>query len=139
MESFSSNLREYTKMFKDAGYRFAPENMRDWFTPKKTRMQSCHEKRFFGFKKTAVVLIGVSACGKSTWAKKFLSTHPKFKYISFDECTFKASEEVGYKDVDVSAIAQKYGGGGHYHAAGFPMIGKMQNDILNKLFTNTDE
>lgn len=102
MVSFSSNLREYTKMFKDAEYRFAPENMSDWFTPKKTRMQSCHEKRFFGFKKTAVVLIGVSACGKSTWAKKFLSTHPKFKYISFDECTFKASEEVGYADVDVS-------------------------------------
>jgi len=38
-------------------------------------------------------------------------------------------------DVDVSEIARKFGGGGHKHAAGYPMKGKFNNHILNCLFT----
>lgn len=102
MASFSSNLRDFIKRYDDVDRKFSPDIMRDWFMSKKTRMQPYHEKMFFGFKKVAVVLVGVSACGKSTFAKKFLEQNKGFKYISFDDCTFEASKEVGYCDVDVT-------------------------------------
>ena len=105
MASFSVNLREFTAKYKDAGGTFDPDTMQCWFTPKKTRMQSHHEKMFFGFRKTAVVLVGVSACGKSSFAKKFMKDHKSFKYISLDDCTFEAEAEVNYSGEDVTARA----------------------------------
>lgn len=102
MASFSSNLRDFIKRYDDVDRKFSPDIARDWFMSKKIRMQPYHEKMFLGFKKVAVVLVGVSACGKSTFAKKFLEQHKGFEYISFDDCTFEASKEVEYRDVDVT-------------------------------------
>jgi oligoribonuclease NrnB/cAMP/cGMP phosphodiesterase (DHH superfamily) len=39
-------------------------------------------------------------------------------------------------NVDVSEIARKFGGGGHKHAAGYPLRYKVNKFILNNLFTN---
>ena len=102
MVSFSDNLRDFIAMYNDAGRTFAPDTMQGWFKTKKARMQSYHEKMFFGFRKTAVVLVGVSTCGKSRFAKEFLKSHKGFKYISFDDCMFEAEAEVNYSGEDVT-------------------------------------
>lgn len=102
MVSFSDNLRDFIAKYNDAGGTFAPDTMQSWFQTKKTRMQAYHEKMFFGLRKTAVVLVGVSACGKSRFAKEFLEKHKGFEYISFDECTFDAEAEVNYSGEDVT-------------------------------------
>lgn len=102
MASFSSNLREFNAKYNDHERTFDSDIMQDWFYTKKTRMQSRQKKMFFCFRKTAVVLVGLSACGKSTFAKKFLQKYRGFNYVSFDDCTFEASREVGYSDVDVN-------------------------------------
>lgn len=38
-------------------------------------------------------------------------------------------------NVDVSAIAEEFGGGGHFHAAGFQITNKITPDIVKNLFT----
>lgn len=100
--SFSNNLEEFIAKYKGAGETFVPDIMQGWFKTKKTRMQPYREKMFFGFRKTAVVLVGVSTCGKSTFAKKFMKAHKGFNYISFDECTFEAEAEVNYSGENVN-------------------------------------
>ena len=37
-------------------------------------------------KKNAVILLGQSCSGKSTYAKTFLKEHPEFTFVSMDEC-----------------------------------------------------
>lgn len=39
--------------------------------------------------KNAIVLLGSSCVGKSTYAKEFLKDHPEFEYLSMDECAEK--------------------------------------------------
>ena len=56
MVSFSNNLRDYIDKYIDTGKKFAPDIMKCWFTPKKTRMQPYHEKIFFGFKNDDAIL-----------------------------------------------------------------------------------
>ena len=36
--------------------------------------------------KNAIVLLGQSCVGKSTYAKEFIKTHPEFQFVSMDEC-----------------------------------------------------
>lgn len=40
-------------------------------------------------RKNAIVLLGQSCTGKSTYAKEFLKTHPEFEFLSMDECAAK--------------------------------------------------
>lgn len=40
-------------------------------------------------KKNAIVLVGASCTGKSTYAKNFIKTHPDFEYLSLDDCALK--------------------------------------------------
>lgn len=37
-------------------------------------------------RKNAIVLLGQSCTGKSTYAREFIKTHPEFEYLSLDEC-----------------------------------------------------
>lgn len=43
-------------------------------------------------RKNAIVLIGQSCTGKSTYAKKFVCEHPEFEYVSMDECAIREAE-----------------------------------------------
>ena len=40
-------------------------------------------------KKNAVVLIGPSCVGKSTYARNFIKMYPEFEYLSMDDCALK--------------------------------------------------
>lgn len=39
--------------------------------------------------KNAIILIGPSCCGKTTYAKQFVESHPNFKYLSMDDCAIQ--------------------------------------------------
>lgn len=43
-------------------------------------------------RKNAIILIGQSCTGKSTYAKQFVREHPEFEYVSMDECAIKEVE-----------------------------------------------
>ena len=40
-------------------------------------------------KKNAIVMVGKSCCGKTTFAEKFVKKHPEFKIVSMDKCAFE--------------------------------------------------
>ena len=44
-------------------------------------------------KKNAIVLIGLSCTGKSTFAKEFIKTHTDFEYLSLDDCALREMEK----------------------------------------------
>lgn len=46
-------------------------------------------------KKNAIVLIGLSCTGKSTYAKKFVVEHPDFEYLSMDDCALTELAKTG--------------------------------------------
>ena len=44
-------------------------------------------------KKNAIVLIGLSCTGKSTYAKEFIKKHTDFEYLSLDDCALHELEQ----------------------------------------------
>ena len=89
-------------------------------------------------------LIDTTLCGKYTFgvvfAEEFISDlgnqlaerHPEYDGIAI-VCGRSVSLRTVKDDVDVSTIAQFYGGGGHPKASGFPIGDKME-DILKVIF-----
>ena len=51
--------------------------------------------------KNAIVLLGQSCTGKSTYAKEFIRKHPEFEYISMDECAFREYKKLGQVYIDI--------------------------------------
>lgn len=67
----------------------------DWFgSDKKAIWRNGYEEQMIFSKKSAVVVIGVSCIGKSTYAKNFIKTCPDFAFISYDECGYQKADEV---------------------------------------------
>lgn len=73
-----------------------PDRMKKWFGDKLATKRSLEAMRFE--KKAAVVFIGVSCIGKTTFMKRFVNSFPSFKMISYDECYNEAMNELKRDD-----------------------------------------
>ena len=68
-------------------YVTAQQVLHIFFEDKVAKVYPNFERR--SFKKIAVVLFGQSCCGKSTYAKQFVTQNPEFSILSMDECAHK--------------------------------------------------
>ena len=66
----------------------------EWFRNKKAIRRSGLPGNFNPDKKSAVVVVGVSCIGKSTYVQKFLSQYPDFEVISYDEASYQKADEI---------------------------------------------
>ena len=73
-----------------------PERMKKWFGSKLATRRSFEAMCFD--KKAAVVFIGVSCIGKTTFMKRFVKDFPNFKMINYDSCYDEAMEEMKRND-----------------------------------------
>lgn len=67
----------------------------EWFgSDKKAVWRNGYEEQMSFSKKSAVVVIGVSCIGKSTYAKRLLEAFPDMTFISYDECSYQKVDEM---------------------------------------------
>ncbi|OGF33349.1 hypothetical protein A2533_04235 [Candidatus Falkowbacteria bacterium RIFOXYD2_FULL_35_9] len=69
--------------------------------------------------------------GISNYLTSLADTKIVLVLMQIDDNTIKGSLRTTYDDVDVSEIAQRYGGGGHKKAAGFTTHGKIVFDDIS--------
>ena len=83
---FERFLREsFTKVDEFQGKEMTALEVMETFFPHKTAMLvNRYQPR--KNKKNAIILVGPSCCGKTTYARKFVQKWPSFKLISMDEC-----------------------------------------------------
>lgn len=55
----------------------------------------------FPYRKNAIILVGQSCIGKTTFAREFIKAHPVWTYISMDECTDFSKPEDEFSGVDI--------------------------------------
>lgn len=92
---FEKNLAEsFANIDKFMGKVMMPLEVMDAFFPKKVA-KPVEEPTFDEKRKNAIILVGPSCCGKTTYALKFVKEHPNFTLVSMDKC---AAEEM--KDFD---------------------------------------
>jgi phosphoesterase RecJ-like protein len=73
--------------------------------------------------------------GISNFFNNIENTNITLLLVEKSDGTIKASFRTTRDDVDVSAIAKSFGGGGHKKAAAFSMVGTIE-EILNKVLTH---
>lgn len=67
----------------------------EWFgSDKKAVWRNGYEEQLSFSKKSAVVVIGVSCIGKSTYAKRLLEAFPDMAFVSYDECSYQKVDEM---------------------------------------------
>ena len=86
---FERNLEEsFKRMEKVQGTPLLPIQMIQTFFPIKLA-EPIAEARAVPNRKTALVLVGKSGYGKSTYAINYQKKHPEFTIISMDECAYE--------------------------------------------------
>lgn len=86
------NMNKYKNLFAKTGGYVTDENVIAWLGAKRgIRRKSLGAVAFE--KKSAVVIIGMSGVGKSTYAKNFIKEHPEFILCSHDDNYYQAVEE----------------------------------------------
>lgn len=69
--------------------------------------------------KNAIILVGPSCCGKTTYARRFVKEHKDFVLVSMDKCA--AEDMSGYSEFSLIAMA-------------FGLQGKSPDDLGNRRF-----
>lgn len=64
------------------------------------------------------------------------NNHPEYDFALIINLGRSVSLRTVKEDVDVSAIAKLFGGGGHKKASGFPIPTGLQDEVIKKILTN---
>jgi oligoribonuclease NrnB/cAMP/cGMP phosphodiesterase (DHH superfamily) len=91
-----------------------------------------YEKKILGFK---VAITTLSNCDVSIICSKILEHRPEYDFIINLDLKFMTAQlRTKKEEINLTDIAQRYGGGGHKKASGFPLhkydISNMIDDIL---------
>lgn len=94
MESFVSNTKTFVDECNATNGIMTRRKILDWFQNKKAIKRDGNIEELTFDKKTAIVVIGVSCIGKTTYVHQFLARHPDFVYISSDDANYQKEDEI---------------------------------------------
>ena len=97
-------LVDYMKQFAADASRskgvISRKTISEWFENKQAVVKDGYKDVMLFESKAALVLVGVSCIGKTTYIQNFLNLYPHIKLISYDEAGYiKAEEEIKGKNV----------------------------------------
>lgn len=93
MESFVSLAKTFVKECNATNGVMTRRMISSWFRDKKAIKRDGDVQQVDFDNKTAIVLIGVSCIGKTTYIHNFLANHPGFVYISSDDANYQKEDE----------------------------------------------
>ena len=93
MESFVSNIATFVKECNAANGIMTRKMISSWFRDKKAIKRDGDVQQVDFDNKTAIVIIGVSCIGKTTYIHNFLVNHSDFVYISSDDVSYQKEDE----------------------------------------------
>lgn len=95
MGLFVDYMHSFVTGYNNANGNPTRKIISSWFGgDKKAVWRNGYEEQMVFEQKSAVVVIGVSCIGKSTYAKNFIKTCPDFTFISYDECCYQKADEL---------------------------------------------
>ena len=95
MSVLYDTMSKFNREWLNKNGKLTPVIMQKWYGEKYAKKRSFEEMIFT--EKSAVVALGVSGVGKTTWIQNFIKENPNFTLISYDECAAMAMTEVGYE------------------------------------------
>lgn len=100
MGNFVQYMYTFVNQYNDANGTMSRKKISEWFANKKAVKRYGYPDEYVLDKKSAVVVVGVSCIGKSTYVQKFLANHPNFAAISYDDACYQKIDEIkaGAKD-----------------------------------------
>ena len=102
--SFEKYLSEsFDKVYEYEGRAMEPQEVMKVFFPEKIASFST-DLNIQEDRKNAIILVGPSCCGKTTFAKKFVKEHEGFVLVSMDECAVKDMEEMSRYEIFLMAF-----------------------------------
>lgn len=101
MGVFVQYMCKFSSEHSDTKGTMSRKKISEWFGNKKAIKRNGYPDEYILDKKSAVVVVGVSCIGKSTYAQAFLSKHPDFAFISYDDACYQKIDEMklGAKDI----------------------------------------
>lgn len=94
MGLFVEYMYTFVKEFNDVNGIVTRKKASEWFQNKKAIRRNGYKDQMILENKSAVVVVGVSCIGKSTYVQKFLKQFPSFKHISYDEACYQKVDEI---------------------------------------------
>ena len=88
------NLDRLRKEVEKAQGKVSTATMKEWLGNQKAIKRDCSLDDVAFEEKSAVVIVGISGIGKTTFAQEFLKKHPEFEFCSYDECYYQAARNL---------------------------------------------
>ncbi len=88
------NLERLRKEVEKAQGKISTATMKEWLGNQKAIKRECSLDDIAFEEKSAVVIVGISGIGKTTFAQEFLKKHPEFEFCSYDECYYQAARNL---------------------------------------------
>ena len=102
------NINKFGKEYVAANGILDLVQIKKWFGNQKAIKRNCSLNEVEFEPKSAVMIVGASGIGKTTYAEEFLSTHPEFEFCSYDECYGQAysqaneRQNIGNQETDIN-------------------------------------
>lgn len=86
-------MQQYAEETRRANGMVSRKTISDWFGNKQAEQRNGYEDVLSFDSKSAVVVVGVSGIGKSSYVRNFLKMFPDIKLISYDDANYQKEEE----------------------------------------------
>lgn len=94
MGNFVNYMQTFAKDYNEANRAVTRKQISEWFMNKKAVKRNDYKDGNIHDKKNAVVVVGVSCIGKTTYVQRFLTQYPDFAVISYDGVSYQNMDEI---------------------------------------------
>lgn len=94
MGNFVNYMYKFVTDYNQSNGIMSRKKISGWFKNKKAIRRNDFRDEYICGQKSAVVVVGVSCIGKSTYVHEFLMQHPNFEVISYDEACYQKVDEI---------------------------------------------
>ena len=94
MGNFVNYMYKFVTDYNQSNGTMSRKKISEWFKNKKAIKRNDFRGEYICNQKSAVVVVGVSCIGKSTYVEKFVMQYPGFEAISYDEACYQKEDEI---------------------------------------------
>jgi len=94
MGNFVNYMYKFVADYNQSNGTMSRKKISEWFKNKKAVERNDFSSEYICGQKSAVVVVGVSCIGKSTYVQKFVMQNPGFEVISYDEACYQRADEI---------------------------------------------
>ena len=94
MGNFVNYMYKFVTDYNQSNGTMSRKKISEWFKNKKAVERNDFSSEYIWGQKAAVVVVGVSGIGKSTYIEKFVKNYSGFEAISYDEACYQKEDEI---------------------------------------------